>query len=82
MADFFNNDTDNKDEEVSKIKLGEVEYTAEELEGLVADGKFKRELVRGIWWEKCDPLRRSTRKFRLKKLSSVLLERRMFFLRG
>lgn len=47
-----------------------------------SDGKCKRELVRGVWWEKCSPKRRSTRRFRLKKLSSVLLERRKFFLRG
>jgi hypothetical protein len=59
--------------------IGEVVYWS--------DGKCKRELVRGVWWEKCSPRRRygkrrSTRKFRLKKLSSVLLERRKFFLRG
>lgn len=37
-----------------------------------SDGKCKRELVRGIWWEKCSPKRRrSTRKNKLKKLSSV-----------
>ena len=47
-----------------------------------SDGRCKRELVRGIWWEKCSPKRRSTRKLKLKKLSSVLLERRKFFLRG
>lgn len=55
-------------------EMGEVVYWS--------DGKCKRELVRGVWWEKCSPRRRSTRKFRLKKLSSVLLERRKFFLRG
>lgn len=30
--------------EQAKIKLGEVEYTTEELEGLVKDGQFKREI--------------------------------------
>lgn len=27
-----------------------------------SDGKCRRDLVRGIWWEKCSPVRRSTRK--------------------
>jgi hypothetical protein len=27
-----------------------------------SDGKCKRELIRGVWWEKCSPKRRSTRK--------------------
>ncbi len=35
-----------------------------------SDGKCKRELVRGIWWEKCSPRRRSKHK-KIKKLSSV-----------
>lgn len=54
--------------------MGEIVYWS--------DGRCKRELVRGIWWEKCSPRRKSTRKLKLKKLSSVLLERRKFFLRG
>ena len=43
--------------------VGEVVYWS--------DGKCKRELVRGVWWEKCSPKRRSTRKLKLKKLSSA-----------
>lgn len=44
--------------------VGEVVYWS--------DGKCKRELVRGIWWEKCSPKkRRSNRKNKLKKLSSA-----------
>lgn len=35
-----------------------------------SDGKCKRELVRGIWWEKCSPRRRSN-KNKIKKLSSL-----------
>lgn len=27
-----------------------------------SDGKCRRDLVRGVWWEKCSPRRRSTRK--------------------
>ncbi len=45
-------------------EVGEVVYWS--------DGKCKRELVRGIWWEKCSPKKkRSTRKIKLKKFSSV-----------
>lgn len=35
-----------------------------------SDGKCRRELVRGIWWEKCSPRRRS-KKNKIKKLSSL-----------
>jgi hypothetical protein len=35
------------------------------------DGKCKRKLIRGFWWEKCSPNRRSTRKKILTKLSSL-----------
>ena len=54
MGDFYNKpeDTSTKDEkpedkgstEPEKIKLGEEEYTAEELKALVDDGKFKRDI--------------------------------------
>jgi SsrA-binding protein len=27
-----------------------------------SDGKCQRELIRGVWWEKCSPKRKSTRK--------------------
>lgn len=48
-----------------------------------SDGKCRRELVRGIWWEKCSPKRkRSTRKNKFKKLSSASRERRTSSLRG
>ena len=37
-----------------------------------SDGKCKRELVRGVWWEKCSPKKkRSTQKNKFKKLSSA-----------
>jgi len=35
-----------------------------------SDGRCKRELVRGMWWEKCSPRRRSN-KNKIKKLSSL-----------
>ena len=37
------------------------------------DGKCDRELIRGVWWEKCSPSKkkRSFKKNKLKKLSSV-----------
>ena len=38
------------------------------------DGKCKRKLVRGTWWENCSPKRRSN-KIKIKKLSSLLSER-------
>jgi hypothetical protein len=34
-----------------------------------SDGKCQRELIRGVWWEKCSPRRKSTRKKKIKKLS-------------
>ncbi len=46
------------------------------------DGICKRELIRGMWWENCSPRRRSRRNKRLKKLSYLSEEQRMFFLRG
>lgn len=33
------------------------------------DGKCERTLVSGMWWEKCSPLRKSTKKNKFKKLS-------------
>jgi hypothetical protein len=33
------------------------------------DGKCERTMVSGLWWEKCSPLRKSTRKNKSKKLS-------------
>jgi hypothetical protein len=35
-----------------------------------SDGKCRRELISGLWWEKCSPRRKSTHKF-FKKLSSL-----------
>jgi hypothetical protein len=34
------------------------------------DGKCKRDLLRGVWWERCSPRRRS-KKNKIKKLSSL-----------
>lgn len=42
MADFYNRDQE--DDQPQKIKVGEVEYTSDELSGLVADGLFKRDI--------------------------------------
>ena len=36
----------------------------------LSDGSCKRELIRGVWWEKCSPRRRS-KKNKIKKLSSL-----------
>ena len=48
-----------------------------------SDGKCVRELVRGVWWEKCSPKRRrSTRRLKLKKLSSASREHQRSSLRG
>ena len=56
-------------------EMGEIVYWS--------DGKCKRELVRGLWWEKCSPKRkRSTRKNKFKKLSSASREHRTSSLRG
>jgi hypothetical protein len=52
-------------EQVLKIVSSEVGETV-----YFGDGKCKRELVRGIWWEKCSPRRRS-KKSKIKKLSSL-----------
>ena len=54
-------------------KKGEVVY--------FTDGKCQRELIQGLWWEKCSPRRKSTRK-KLKKLSYPLSVQRRSFLRG
>lgn len=45
MADFFNSNNQNdKGTEPEKIKVGEVEYSIDELSALVQDGQFKREV--------------------------------------
>jgi hypothetical protein len=46
-----------------------------------SDGKCKRELIRGVWWEKCSPRRRSS-KNRIKKLSFLFQEQQKFSLHG
>jgi hypothetical protein len=51
--------------EILKIIPDEVGETV-----FFSDGKCKRQLVRGIWWEKCSPRRRSN-KNKIKKLSSL-----------
>jgi len=43
MQDFFNKADDNE-EVPTGIKIGEVEYSEEDLKGLIADGTYKREL--------------------------------------
>lgn len=51
-----------------------------------SDGRCKRELIRGIWWEKCSPRRRksktgrSTRNLEPRKFSSASSKRRKSFL--
>lgn len=49
--------------EISKIVLAEKEDKI-----YFSDGRCSRKLVRGLWWEKCSPRRRSTGR-KLKKLS-------------
>ena len=46
-----------------------------------SDGKCKRELIRGVWWEKCSPRRRSS-KNSIKKLSFLFQGQQKFFLHG
>ena len=53
-----------------KPQLEIVRIVSKEIEDVIyfKDGKCKRRLVNGYWWEKCSPLRKSTRK-KSKKLS-------------
>jgi hypothetical protein len=46
---------------ISEKEFGEIVY--------YSDGKCKRELVRGVWWEKCSPKRGRANIKKLKKLS-------------
>lgn len=47
-----------------------------------SDGRCSRKLIRGMWWEKCSPVIRRSRNKKIKKLSSLSLKTRKFFLHG